>query len=153
MRALSTPTPAPDQRLHDPFRVAGLDVAIRARVRLQERAHDALHERAGKSRHHADQQPSLRLPVQRVHRVLDLLHPTEDPVDLGVELHALLGRSEPALHAVEQAQLAIRLELGQRFAHRRLRDVQRGGCGADGAVLDDGFEHLDLPQVDPPPHP
>jgi hypothetical protein len=95
----------------------------------------------------------LRLPVQRVDGVLDLLHPAKDPVDLGIELHPQLGGCKPPLYAVEQPYLAISLQLRNRFAHGRLRHVQRGGRRADGAVLDDGFEDLDLFQVDPPPHP
>jgi hypothetical protein len=49
---------------------------------------------------------------------------------------------------VEQLHAQFTLEVLDRQAERRLRDVQRGGCVGEGAVIRDGEKVLKAASID-----
>src|SRR3546814_8542420 len=65
--------------------------------------------------------------AQRVDAVLDL-------ADLGEQGVRVVGRDEAPGRAFEQREAEDRFGVAQRLRHRRLRNIERAGRGADRSV-------------------
>src|SRR3546814_6602575 len=75
--------------------------------------------------------------AQRVDAVLDL-------ADLGEQGVRVVGRDEAPGRAFEQREAEDRFGVAQRLRHRRLRNIERAGRGADRSVGVDRVEYLDM---------
>jgi hypothetical protein len=73
----------------------------------------------------------------------DLLQADERLVDAPEERHGILGRHRHAAALAEQRKAGGALQVADRAADRRLRDVDGARRGADSAVQHDGAEDLE----------
>ena len=76
--------------------------------------------------------------------LLDIQH---DLPAARVVVRAGLGQREPPRGAVEQRELQVGFEGGNRLAQDRLRNVQRMGGGGERLLLDRAAEKLDGTQL------
>ena len=88
-----------------------------------------------------------RCAPQAFGQTLHALHALADFFDLALQQQRLGGRLQFAAHAQEQREPQLHLGMLQDFAHRRLRDMQQLGGGADGAGLANSLENFDVAQA------
>ncbi|MDG4889489.1 hypothetical protein P9230_19405 [Mesorhizobium sp. WSM4887] len=69
--------------------------------------------------------------------------------DLAVEQQALLGRNQPTVRSIEQAEAGVDLQLLQQPADARLRDVERDRSARHGAGHHRCLEGLQLTNAEP----
>ncbi|KEK17998.1 hypothetical protein BAGA_08680 [Bacillus gaemokensis] len=128
-------------RAHD------LERHLDAAVLQAEGGNGARHEAGAQRRQRTARQAPDAERFQAADAVLDQLEAGEAAVHFLHQRAGLLGRHQPAAHALEQAQFRRGFQLADGLAHRRLRNAQQGGSLAGGAGLHHGPEDLDLAHV------
>ena len=77
---------------------------------------------------------------------LEIARELQDRLGPGAQRRAARGQAQPLADAVEQLQVELPLEVGQRAAGRRLRQAQLLARPADAPGPGDRQEHLELTQ-------